>query len=374
VWGGCWANDATQGCVDLPGAPLTGTGDVAVSPDGRSIYVASSEPASISHLSRNPDTGNLAWDGCLNNDGTENCGSLPGSPLEGAFGVAVSPDGKSVYVASHISDSISHLFRDPTSGELAWDGCLDNAGLLSCADAPGAPLDGASGVAVSRDGTSVYVTSHISDSVAHLFRNGADGRLAWDGCLNNDGTENCGDLPGAPLDGAFGVVVSPDGKSVYVASTESGSLAHFLREPAAPPAEPATTAGGPASSSASSPRPAFGARTKVTVKLAAGRIGARGPVRVLVSNANAFAVTGTLAGAATIAAKRGVAKLTAKRFTVAASGSTTVKLALSKALRRELARRRKLVLRLSVVVADPAGNRRTVRHQVTPRLRARRRA
>jgi hypothetical protein len=52
----------------------------------------------------------------------------------------------------------------------------------------------------------------------------------------------------------------------------------------------------------------------------------------------------------------------------------TVKLALSKALRRELARKRRLVLRLSVAVQDPAGNRRTVRHQVTPRLKARRRA
>jgi uncharacterized membrane protein YccC len=41
-------------------------------------------------------------------------------------------------------------------------------------------------------------------------------------------------------------------------------------------------------------------------------------------------------------------------------------------LHRELARKRKLVLQLSVVVQDPAGNRRTVRRQVTPRLKARR--
>ena len=90
----------------------------------------------------------------------------------------------------------------------------------------------------------------------------------------------------------------------------------------------------------------------MTVKLAAGRIGARGPVRVLVSNANAFAVTGTLAGTARIGAKRGGGlKLTAKRFTVAATGRTTIKLALSKALRRELQRKRKLVLRLSAAVS-----------------------
>lgn len=44
------------------------------------------------------------------------------------------------------------------------------------------------------------------------------------------------------------------------------------------------------------PVAAFGADTKVTVKLAAGRVGPRGPVRLLLANANAFGVTGTLAG------------------------------------------------------------------------------
>jgi hypothetical protein len=153
--------------------------------------------------------------------------------------------------------------------------------------------------------------------------------------------------------------------------------AAWLAAPATP-ATPAEPTGGPApsgpSSGASSPRPAFGTGTKVTVKLAAGRIGARGPVRVLVSNTNAFGVTGTLAGTATIGARRGVLKLAAKRFTVTANGRTPVRLALSKALRRELQRKRKLVLRLSVVVADPAGNRRTVRNQVSPRLKGARRA
>jgi DNA-binding beta-propeller fold protein YncE len=370
VYAGCLNDDGTQGCVDVPGAPLNGASGVAVSPDSRSVYVASFDGDSVGYLFRSTATGQLAWDGCLNNDGSQNCGNLPGAPLDGATGVAVSPDGTSVYVASSLSDSIAHLFRSTDTGQLAWDGCLNDDGTENCRDLPGAPLDGANAVAVSPDGTSVYVASIVSDSVAHLSR-GPDGQVAWDDCLNDDGTESCRDLPGAPLDGANAVAVSPDGTSVYVASINANSVAHFLRELAAP-APPAGPPIGAASSprAPSSPRPAFGASTRVTVKLAPGRLGGRGPVGVLLSNANAFAVTGTLGGTGAIGARRGVVKLTAKRFTVAAASRTTLALAVPKALRREPTRKRKLVLRLSVAVQDPAGNRRTVRNRVTPRLKA----
>jgi hypothetical protein len=49
-----------------------------------------------------------------------------------------------------------------------------------------------------------------------------------------------------------------------------------------------------------------------------------------------------------------------------------VRLALPKALRRALARKRKLKLRLTARVSDPAGKTRTVRKQVTPKLSKRR--
>ena len=149
--------------------------------------------------------------------------------------MAVSPDGKSVYVASAGSDSIAHLFRSGPDGQIAWDGCLNNDGSQSCGDLPGAPLNGARWVAVSPDGESAYVASYSSDSVAHLFRSGPDGQLAWDGCLADVTAGGCGDLPFSPLNGARAVTVSPDGRSVYVVSDGSGSIAHFVRELAAPP-------------------------------------------------------------------------------------------------------------------------------------------
>jgi hypothetical protein len=95
----------------------------------------------------------------------------------------------------------------------------------------------------------------------------------------------------------------------------------------------------------------------VTVGLVAKRVPLRGAVKVRVSNGNAFGVPGSLSAS----------KLGSRRFTVAAGGRTTVKLALSKPLRRRLARKHKLVVRLVATVVDPAGNRRTVRKRVTLR-------
>ena len=97
-------------------------------------------------------------------------------------------------------------------------------------------------------------------------------------------------------------------------------------------------------------RPAFGPDTRVTISLASRRA----PLRVRVANANAFEVTGRLSG---------------RRFAVAAGGRTAVRLPLRKAQRRRLVRRGRVAVRLAAVVADPAGNRRSVSKRVSLRRR-----
>ena len=247
-YNGCLNNDGSDSCVDLPGEPLEGVNDVAVSPDGKSVYAASFTGDSIGVLLRRGDTGKLDWDGCLNNDGSDNCANLPGSPIDAALGVAVSRDGRSVYVASAVSDSISHFGRDPASGRLSWGSCLNNEGTDTCVDVPGAPLDRAADVAVSPDGRSVYVAAYDGDAVAQLVRDPRDGRLRWAGCLADTDAEGCVDVPSAPLNGADAITVSPDGRSVFVGSLFSSALAHFSRarfvpgKPKLPVAHPDTTA------------------------------------------------------------------------------------------------------------------------------------
>ena len=62
-------------------------------------------------------------------------------------------------------------------------------------------------------------------------------------------------------------------------------------------------------------------------------------------------------------------RLKAKRFSLAANSRKTVKLKLPATLRRVLTRKHKLTLRLAARVKDPAGQVRTVKKRVTPRLR-----
>jgi hypothetical protein len=122
---------------------------------------------------------------------------------------------------------------------------------------------------------------------------------------------------------------------------------------------------------------AFGASTLVTIQLAR-RIPSRGPVRVVVANANGFAVTGRLAGrtARKVAVRTGrkrVVALRAKTLTIAAGARQTIRLALPRTLRSLLRRNGRIALRLTATVRDEAGNRRTVAKRATSRAKPTRR-
>jgi DNA-binding beta-propeller fold protein YncE len=111
-------------------------------------------------------------------------------------------------------------------------GCVSETGTSGdCTDGKG--LDSAAGVAVSKDGKHVYVASPNSDAVAIFVRNKKTGALtqleSTAGCISETGTSgDCTD--GKGLDGANGVAVSKDGKHVYVASAASDAVAIFARQ------------------------------------------------------------------------------------------------------------------------------------------------
>ena len=229
--------------VDLPrrcgtASPLDGAYDVAMSPNGRSVYVASFNADSLTAFSRDPRTGSLrqlgGGSGCLVED-PYGVACVEGVGLDNPSAVVVSPDARSVYVASYYSHAVASFARNRATGALTQlaepDACISVSELeFGCAE--GEALGGATALAVSPDSRHVYVAAALSNAVAIFARNGATGALRQGGCLRDSESSGPGDPCTAAfgLDGATSVAVSRDGRNVYVASLGSAAVAVFARD------------------------------------------------------------------------------------------------------------------------------------------------
>jgi len=191
---------------------LNGASSIAVSPDGRHLYVAGAEACAVAVFSRNGTTGALTFvetkkDGVDGVDG-----------LGGAISVAVSPDGRHVYVAGLYDDAVAAFSRNATTGRLTFvETKKDGVGGVE-------GLGGPRAVDVSPDGHYVYAAGYNDDAVAVFSRNATTGALAFaemhqDGVSGVDG-----------LDGPYSVAVSPGGSRVYVAGSLDSALAVFIHE------------------------------------------------------------------------------------------------------------------------------------------------
>jgi DNA-binding beta-propeller fold protein YncE len=235
---GCVSQTGTGGtCVD--GIALRGAISVVVSPDGKNVYVASVLSNAVAAFQRDTTTGaltQLAGSAACVREPAGAC--RVGRNLARPFSLAVSPDGKNVYAAASVSDAVAVLRRNATTGALyqspATGGCA--SGDASCT--PAKALDGARSVAVSADGKNVYVASQDGDAVAAFRRNATTGALTQlvgplgkAGCVSETGSSgDCAE--GKALNEPKSVAVSPDGASVYVASFQSDAVAVFARNPA----------------------------------------------------------------------------------------------------------------------------------------------
>lgn len=203
-------------------AVAIGGGPMAVSADGRSVYVAGQ--TSLAAFERRPGGALRQLGG---RSGCIDYHVVVGEPRANArcargkllwpTSVALSPDGRNLYLASWAydphrdrSDNYSDLAvfaRDRTTGALRALGCLGPSTRGGCT--AGRALYGPESVVVSPDGRNVYVGS--SGGLAVFARNGRTGALRQ--------------LPGSagavrPLSLAA-LAGSPDGRNVYAVTSSN---------------------------------------------------------------------------------------------------------------------------------------------------------
>lgn len=193
---------------------LRGAHGVAVSPDGRNVYVASFDDNALVVLGRDILTGGLTYSQAHLDQRAE---------VQGLFrpvSVVVSPDGANVYVGAFFGDAVATFARDPASGQLQFlealfGGALGQRGLTQV-----------HGLALSPDGRELFVASYGDNAVTVLHRDESSGRLSVLQTLRevSDGGEVIG------LVRPTAVAVSPDGSHLFVTAGGSGSLVHLRRD------------------------------------------------------------------------------------------------------------------------------------------------
>lgn len=229
-----------RGCEQaraLKGAgPFMGSRAIAVSPDDRHVYVASSRSNAIAIFRRLPGNGALRQApgaaGCIASKGAEDCARAVG--LNGVNSVAVSADGRNVYATARGSDAVTAFRRNPNTGALRQlpgpAGCWSGLPQPSCGQGRG--VVGPDVVAASGDGKNVYVGSFFGSAVAVFNREAPLGGLSQPagsaGCLAA-AISGCATAIG--LGAPEGMAISSNGGSLYVANALANTVLTFSRDP-----------------------------------------------------------------------------------------------------------------------------------------------
>jgi 6-phosphogluconolactonase (cycloisomerase 2 family) len=182
--------------------------NVTLSPDGRHIYVVG-QRGTVSVYARDASTGLASF------VELETIGE--GGSDHKAYSVGVSPDGRHVYVASQ--QALIVYARDTASGALSFVEAERENTELGGVGPIGGDL-----VRVSGDGASVYLLRFLRSQVVTFTRDAATGTLEFVG-FREQGEGRRGGL----LDPSE-VTATPDGRHIYVLSVGEGSITGFSRD------------------------------------------------------------------------------------------------------------------------------------------------
>lgn len=187
-------------------SPLRVVDSVAVSPDGKNVYAISLLDSALVVFARDSLSGRLNLSQVEHIESTQDLSSSA---------LVMSPDGVNVYAVagSNADDAGANLImiyeRDAQGKVSAVDVVHDNTAGVD-------GISGAASAAISPDGQHLYVAGRFDSAIAVFARDGAHGELTFQQRQKN------GVLNVMGLDFPTTVIVSPDGKHVYTASTGVG--------------------------------------------------------------------------------------------------------------------------------------------------------
>ncbi|MFV0205012.1 beta-propeller fold lactonase family protein, partial [Empedobacter falsenii] len=213
----CFSRDILTGKLTFTGVTgITSAFSIDASSDNKSIYVASPS-GNITSFSRDLTTGALSF---VN---TVKAGVGNTMTMKGFVAVHVSPDGKWVYgIGASSVKGIAVFSRDMETGAITFvEQHLNgvNGNLLDQDFWP--TLSPIKNIATSADGKFLYVTATVSNTVSVYSIDQMTGRLTLvvvyvDGVDGIDG-----------LQGASSLLLSPDGKHLYVSGQKENAVAIF---------------------------------------------------------------------------------------------------------------------------------------------------
>ena len=181
-----FSRDPSSGLVGFLGRVKNGEDGISaldaphfltVAPDGKNIYVALWDEDAVSIYNRDLDTGLLTYNSKIVNDGRDAVDGVV-SGLQGPRSALASPDGKQVYVVAWNDDALTAFNRDET-------GALEFVSTQRTGVGGVEGLDGAHSVAMSADGKFLYVAAFFDDAITVFSRDVETGELLYDQSIFN---------------------------------------------------------------------------------------------------------------------------------------------------------------------------------------------
>jgi DNA-binding beta-propeller fold protein YncE len=189
---------------------------LAVSPDGTKVFVTGS-----SYLKRsNFDYATVAYDAATGARLWVKPYNGPGNNQDRALSLGVSPDGTRVFVtgwSGGVSSSSDY-------GTLAYDAFTGKRLWLARYNGPANSIDDARALAVSPDGSKVFVTG----SSFGVTSNGDYATVAYDASTGANLWVKRYSSPGNQYDQANAAAVSPDSSMVFVSGQSGGSQSDYV--------------------------------------------------------------------------------------------------------------------------------------------------